>query len=308
MIDFRYHLVSIMAVLIALSIGVVLGTGTLGGPLLDDLENNVRELRARNADLESEISTLEDRIQTEESFAEAAHPYVIQGALQGRPAVVIEMQGADGALADQVRSDIARAGGTTTTTIELREKLALREVIDADELALAISSVQGAARALREEAAQMLGSRLAAAATGASGSGATPLLEDLQTAGFIDVERDSEEGSVIPQGATFFIVGGRETDAPFDIAPFIVQLSTTLGGAGAPTLVAEPSLSLWELVSSIRADGDARDSVSTVDNVDTLSGRAAVVLGMERILSDEVGHFGRGPGAEQLLPEPQEER
>ena len=41
MIDFRYHLVSLIAVFLALAIGIVIGTTPLNGPVLDDLHGQV---------------------------------------------------------------------------------------------------------------------------------------------------------------------------------------------------------------------------------------------------------------------------
>ena len=41
MIDFRYHIVSIVAIFLALTIGIVVGTTALNGPVLDDLRGRV---------------------------------------------------------------------------------------------------------------------------------------------------------------------------------------------------------------------------------------------------------------------------
>ncbi|HBO53687.1 MAG TPA: copper transporter, partial [Janibacter terrae] len=45
MIDFRYHLVSLAAVLIALSIGIVLGAGPLNDNIGSTLSGEVTKLR-----------------------------------------------------------------------------------------------------------------------------------------------------------------------------------------------------------------------------------------------------------------------
>ena len=42
--------------------------------------------------------------------------------------------------------------------------------------------------------------------------------------------------------------------------------------------------------------------VSTVDNLESPMGQAAVVLALEELGSARVGHFGVGPGAQRLLP------
>ena len=47
MIDFRYHLVSIASVFLALAVGIVLGAGPLKGTLGDTLASEVAQLIAR---------------------------------------------------------------------------------------------------------------------------------------------------------------------------------------------------------------------------------------------------------------------
>ncbi len=46
MIDFRYHLVSIVAVFLALAIGIVLGTTALNGPITSRLRSLETSLRS----------------------------------------------------------------------------------------------------------------------------------------------------------------------------------------------------------------------------------------------------------------------
>ena len=44
MISFRYHLVSIIAVFLALALGIVVGTTALNGPITKDLLERFRKL------------------------------------------------------------------------------------------------------------------------------------------------------------------------------------------------------------------------------------------------------------------------
>ena len=47
-IDFRYHLVSIVAVFLALALGIVVGATALRGPLVDELKDNSNRLKDSN--------------------------------------------------------------------------------------------------------------------------------------------------------------------------------------------------------------------------------------------------------------------
>ena len=53
-------------------------------------------------------------------------------------------------------------------------------------------------------------------------------------------------------------------------------------------------------MADLRADADASDIVSTVDNGDTTPGRVAIALSLLR----PTGHWGTDEGAEGLLPAP----
>jgi hypothetical protein len=304
MIDFRYHIVSIVAVLIALSIGIVLGTGALGGPLLEDLESNLDELRTELRDRRAENAAPQEQLSIDEDFAAAAEPYIVDGALDDQIVVMIDLQGTGGEIEDRLSNTVALSGGSTGTKIELRDRFALDDDIEIEELALSLSSVSGEPEALRLEAAELLGSTLGAAADGRVGSGSTALLQDLEAADFVDIERDGDvEGSPVSEGAAFLIVGGSTDEAPYEIAPFVLALTGALTDEGATVLVAEPFESSWEIVQSIRNDSDARDEVATADSVELVSGRVAATLGLSRALQGEIDHYGRAPGARTLIPQ-----
>lgn len=305
MIDFRYHLVSIVAVLLALSIGIVLGTGALGGPLLEDLQSNVAELRSDIQARRAENAELRKQLDIETGFASAAEPFILEGALTDSSVVVVEFQGTPGTIGDEIRNAIAVAGGRVDVTVEILDKFRLDGEVDPDELALALSSVTGDPDELRTEAAGEIGARMAQAASGSAGTGATTLLESLAEAGFVDIEREGDTaGPTIPEGAAFLVVGGSPEDAPFDVASFSLTLSTAIAAGDAPVLMCEPAESRWGLVETVRNDGDARDVVATADGVETPPGRVAAILGLSRATQEQVGHYGRGPGAGQFLPEP----
>ena len=55
-------------------------------------------------------------------------------------------------------------------------------------------------------------------------------------------------------------------------------------------------------VGLLRRDATANGKVSTVDNLESPMGQAAVVLALEELGESRVGHFGVGPGAQRLLP------
>ena len=57
-IDFRYHLVSIIAVFLALAVGIVVGTAALNGPIQTNLNNNLNRVTDEKRGLEGDVSEL----------------------------------------------------------------------------------------------------------------------------------------------------------------------------------------------------------------------------------------------------------
>src|SRR5206468_1259154 len=57
MIDFRYHLVSLVAVFLALAVGILLGAGPLKDPIGATLTQSVKQLRADQDVLNQQLKT-----------------------------------------------------------------------------------------------------------------------------------------------------------------------------------------------------------------------------------------------------------
>jgi hypothetical protein len=57
-IDFRYHVVSIVAVFIALAVGIVLGSGPLKDDISGFLEDRTEQLAQEKVELQGEVSAL----------------------------------------------------------------------------------------------------------------------------------------------------------------------------------------------------------------------------------------------------------
>ena len=69
MIDFRYHLVSIVAVFLALAVGVVLGSATLNGPITKELRKSVVVLRHEEDNQISQNQSLRHQNKSDQQWA-----------------------------------------------------------------------------------------------------------------------------------------------------------------------------------------------------------------------------------------------
>jgi Copper transport outer membrane protein, MctB len=311
-IDFRYHLISIIAVLLALAIGILAGSGFLGGPLLADLKHRLNNIALSNRGLESDVAGLRKTTQQNQSFAQATEPWLLQAALSGRAVVMLEPQGTETGAVDNIVSGVVTAGGTVRTTVNFTDKLALVDRTSLDQLALSIQSASSSARKLRAETAVEVGQRAAAAAhSSAVGPGKTSggsqrfddLLNQLEKDGFVTVDQ-AQDGPAVPPGAIFVVVAGGVEHAPFPASVFCLDLARALAAHAGTVLAAEPSDSTWNFVQSVRADAKAQSTVPTVDNAETVPGGIAAVLSLKDAMRGRVGHYGFGPGADTAIPEP----
>lgn len=309
MIDFRYHLISLIAVILALALGILAGSGFLGGPLLQQLEKEVDDLGRTNDNLREEIGFQDALLNEAEAFARSVRPLLVDGALSGTEIVLFQIEGSSGALVDGIRDALTEAGATITTEITLGRKLALQSDPAMDELALVTGSVASDRTVLIEDTARLLGERVAVASDEADQNQPSTavqrlgsLLDDLETAEFIGVSADADR--LVPEEATFVLVGGGGERPPFDVATFAPSLAEGLASRDGLVLVAESSDSTWGMVGGVRSDIEARSVAVTVDNGETTIGRIAAVLGLQGAEEGTIGHYGTEPGRTALIPEP----
>jgi hypothetical protein len=312
MIDFRYHLISLIAVILALALGIVAGSGFIGGPLLNRLEREVDDLRESNDERLARIAELEGDIDQSETFARLVGDYLVGGALEDSRVVVFQFDDSDGDLVDGVKRALLDAGAEISSEITLSQKFALSTQPTVDELALILGSVETRPETLRAETAAILGDRSASAAvetqgdqpsSGAAAERLAALLDSLESAGFVGVEMPGD-GPAVPPDASFVVIGGDETAGEYEPGSFTVGLVEALADRGAPAVVAESRTSSWELVVAIRQDVEARGLATTVDNAETTIGRIATVLGLAQAQNGRIGHFGFGTGRTAVIPAP----
>ena len=308
--DFRFFLISIVAVFLALGIGIVLGSGFLGDPLLDTLDGQVKDAIARNGRLQEEIIELESRVEDDDDFANAVEPLVVDGMLTDRNVVVLEMDGTDGVIYDGIQRVVTEAGGSVASRIILRDRLTLGDedaLADANTL-LGSTSIE--AEEVRAQLAVRIGHRLDAATRARTRARDTrrgpedirieQFLADLEDASFISVEDAGEQA--VPSDAEFVLIGGADGDPPFSISGFVDPLVTSLTRSSPAVAVAETSESEWGLVAAIRKDEDAAATVSTIDNIDSPEGRISLAMTLRSPVRG--GHWGTGEDAQGPLPTP----
>ena len=145
MINFRYHVVSLTAVFLALAIGLVVGTAALNGPVADSLKEQVTGLRKDNQQLRETVSNMEKQLALEEEFAERDGPDRCSPAPSpGVGSLVLSLpNGRDHT--EGVLKKLQQAGATITGRVDLQDKF-INPDNNSDLLELAVTAARPTAQ------------------------------------------------------------------------------------------------------------------------------------------------------------------
>ena len=272
MFDFRYHVVSLAAVFLALVIGILVGIGFSGRGLIDDAEReNLNEKIAefrRNETARDQAARRPRRQAAMEDFAAGTYPALVGGRLAGAN-VAVRRGRPRGRLGGGHRAGGSRRGRTgRAAAVDPR-------TARPDAVVEALSATSAAARYDERGELDDLGRDLAREL---AAGGKTPLWDALS-----DVLVEQRDGAGAPAGrrdrgrskrraATRPDEGLPRRPLPRRCAS---QRARCRGPAGRARGSAIPAF--------------ARNGLSTVDSIDTGAGRLALVL---LLAGAGPGHYG----------------
>ncbi|MBQ1081296.1 copper transporter [Nocardiopsis sp. B62] len=140
MIDFRYHLVSIIAVFLALTVGLVLGTTMLQDPLLNTLQSETADLRGQSEELRAERDDSELLNTGADQFTDAVAADVLEDRLLDREVVLVAAPGADEEVVQALGGRVEEAGASVAGRVVFEEAfLDSGSATFVDELALQVA-------------------------------------------------------------------------------------------------------------------------------------------------------------------------
>lgn len=322
MINFRFHLVSLIAVFLALGLGILVGSSVVDQVIVDRLHREITSVRnesnarrAQNKQLNDELSRLQDSVN-------GSAPYAVQQRLQDVPVVVIADKGLSSSALKQTLGMLQQAGARAPGVLWLDDSFRLDDPKQVQSLQQALGLTSGTATATRAKAMQALASRFAdpsgrpdrttttsAAAATISTATIDPVTA-LERAHFLSLTNTTSVPiATFPSSASrALIVTG--TDSKLLGTDTLVQLVHALGAAHVPTVVAEvyddhhsdSNTGRGAAVAPVRSDSALAKSVSTVDDGDLVQGQVAEVLALEQLAAGTVGHYGYGKGASGAYP------
>ena len=305
MISFRYHVVSLVAVLLALAVGIALG----GGPLQRDSDRPDDEGRSLAA--QAEIAHLEEGTAFADAYAAATAGGLLDGAIKGRAVTMVALPGADDADVSRLEEMVDRAGGSVTLRATVGQKLldvGSRQLVAELATQMAASSSQQIPGAAEATGYEQLGILAARALVSTQGAGepvddvGRSVLAGLDTAGLLSVTGDGGD-----RGSLVLVVAGSPYGSADDregAGSILTSLVSVLDERSDGLVLAGPVASSADdgLVGTVRADPTAAGMVSTVDTVDRTAGAVVAVLALDAEAQGRSGHYGTESAGDGALP------
>jgi hypothetical protein len=303
MINFRYHIVSLMAVFIALSVGIAVGVSL--GPSVDQgLLRQAEQDRKQVTELRAELNRRNALDEYRDAYEQQAGEPVIEGALNGARVAMVAMPDAPGQVVTDITAAVASAGGTVVREVAVRPDAF--DPARADEVTEALAGLADLVP-LNDEMtqAEKVGTALAR-------SIASPQAEDRDQLALALGSALSRAGLVAINGrsadqAQLVIVVSAEASEPPPTSSVLdahVDLDLALKTRAGVVLAGPNSAQIDGTdVLAARSDPQGDNMLSTVDVADLSSGVITTVLaGQEQLLGREGRHYGALARADAPMP------
>lgn len=302
MIDFRYHLVSIASIFLALAVGIVLGAGPLQQQIGSTLTSEVTQLRKDKADLRSQVDALSAQSAVNETFDEDALPRIVTGSLVGQIVTVVSLPGVDQGLIDRTAATLQTGGATVAHEIVVTPRWVSVDPADvsAREAAALAAATKLGLTPDPAGTAITIDQVLSAALFGGAGAVEDPAvrraaLDDLAAADLIDTD-----GAPAVASTSAVVLAGVITDTNAErraaLAQAWLQLPVTLDAHSTGTVVVSAldvaAPDAVSLLQTVRSTASARADISGIDNGSTTIGQVSVDYALAQQIVGRAGQYG----------------
>jgi Copper transport outer membrane protein, MctB len=286
MFDFRYHVASLAAVFLALIIGILVGVGIADRGLVD--KANTHLLRQEVASLRNQLdraSKTSKRSAREQAAAQSyineTYPVLVRNRLKGHRIAVVFIGRVDSGLSSELKGALDDSGAVQ---VRLR---ALKVPVDYKQLDARLSAQPDDRQYIGKSKLQQLGLDLAAELIS---GGDTPLWNTLSDS----LVEYTEGGAKQPVDGVVVARNPSVMPQRDGTSRFLLGLYQGLGTGGVPAVGVEASDVARSAVPIYKSTG-----LSSVDDVDTPTGRLALVL---LLAGSPRGQYGFKKSADDVLP------
>jgi hypothetical protein len=286
MFDYRYHALSLAAVLFALALGVLIGVAIGDSNLVSSAKNGiVHNLNSEVSEAHRQVSQLQEKLSDDEAFTNGLYPLATHGLLSGRSIGLVFLGGSSDQVDSLVRTAVAQAGGDVATVVAVREPLDLTGI--AHEAAGTHYAPLAESTPLVERFGDLMGRQLVSGGQLADRELISRVRASLLSA--FDGQLTRLEGLVVMRAEpTGVSAKESEAGAAFESGLLAGVAAIRVPTVGVELTRTEPSEIPWYKGKKL----------SSVDDLETLAGQAALVYA----LAGDRGTFGSKSTADSLLP------
>ena len=305
MINFRFHIASLVAVFLALALGIVIGSTVIDRAIVDNLNDRLDTIKRNSSETQRANDDLLELSGRQQEYLDQLKAYAVANQLDGVPVVPIAVRGVDEAPVESTVELARESGAVVPGILWLEPKLALDDPAAVEELATILGDPTLTRREARATLWEALATRLRAG--GAVGGGDSDLLQALADSGFVQFETvgdtpdDFTLSSYPGLGSRVLLVDG--IGGQLTVDGTVVPMTRAFAAGGVPIVLGEAfreedgGPDRGSIVAAVRDDDELSAEVSTVDDLDLLEGRIAAVLALSDLTRGTVGHYGYGDGA-----------
>jgi Copper transport outer membrane protein, MctB len=286
MFDYRYHALSLAAVLLALTVGVLIGVAIGDSNLVSSAKNGiVSDLNSEVNGARRQVGQLQDQLADEEAFANGLYPLAVHDLLSGRSIGLVFLGSSSDKVDGLVRAAVTQAGGDLTTVVAVREPLDLQG-IDHEAAGTHYAALAGSP-ALVERFGELAGRQLVSGGQLVDRELLSRVRGSLLSA--FDGQLSRLEGLVVVRAdPTDMSPEQTEASAAFETGLLNGVAAVGVPAVGVELTGTEPSQVPWYKSKSL----------SSVDDLDAPAGQAALAYA----LAGAHGAFGVKSTADSLLP------
>ena len=279
MFDIRYHIASLVAVFLALTVGILLGSVIVDkGLLVDQQKALVQSLEARHNDLQEKNQLLSKENAELKNFQEAAFSAVNDRLKEKKVAIIMTGDAPDEDL-NSMKATLDQAGANTSAISAKTLMAKLKNAGTRKRLGTFFPETGLSKEELLSRVLERIAVEIATPSDGA-------LLSELSDLGMLDLKTTE---NLPAEQVVFFGGTGVEKAAVDDVDVPLMRFLKELGVKVVGTEEATVKNSYIDSYS---------EEASTVDNVDQIAGKIALVY----VLMGQDGHYGLRPSAQDMLP------
>ncbi|GAA0602029.1 copper transporter [Kribbella sandramycini] len=307
MIDFRYHIVSIVAIFFALGAGVVLGAGPLKGTGSDIIQNQANVDRANLVAARDEINQLKALNKYHEDYEAKVTAGLADNKLNGRRIAIVTMPNADGDETNALADELEAAGGQVTVRVALDAKFldpGQRQLVEPLVQNLVTADLDFPQNSTTYERAGMILARGVAA----KDEGRTADADSTRIiSGLTGSKLVSLKPSQVKDRASLIVVVAAKpaTPAPdnstYNDAIDLIE-GMDQGSGGVVVAGTAETAKDGGLLKALRSDSDATKIVSSVDVADLPAGQMTVVFALVEQTTGKAGQYGAFDAKNGIAP------